>query len=86
MYVIHLSHRARTKKATGGPQSLAEVRDTIADYDAALNLNPQLASSRYGRGIAKRQKGDLVGASVDIAAARAIKADVAEDYARYGIQ
>ncbi len=29
---------------------LGQFDNAIADYDAALNVNPQLASSRYGRG------------------------------------
>jgi len=65
---------------------LRQFDKAIADYDAALTLNPQLASSRYGRGIARRQKGDLVGGDVDTAAAKAIKANIAEQYAQYGIE
>ena len=31
---------------------------TIADYNAALKLNPQTAWSLYGRGLARRHKND----------------------------
>jgi hypothetical protein len=43
-------------------------------------------ASLYGRGVAKRRKGDVAGGNADIAAARAIKADVAAEFARYGLQ
>ena len=39
---------------------------------------------RYGRGLAKLKKGDRHGGDADIAAAKAIRADIADDFARYG--
>ena len=39
----------------------------------------------YGRGLAKRKKGDQAGGDADIAAARAIQADIADEYAKYGM-
>ena len=36
--------------------------------------------------MAKLKKGDAAGSKADLAAARAIKADVARDFARYGIK
>ena len=58
----------------------------IADYDAALRISPKLAGSHYGRGIAKLKKGDAAGGDADIASAKAIRADIAEEYARYGVK
>jgi tetratricopeptide (TPR) repeat protein/predicted aspartyl protease len=58
----------------------------IGDYDAALRLNPKIAWSLYGRGIAKVRKGDVAGGQADIAAAAALDADIAEDAARYDIK
>ena len=40
---------------------LGRLDEAIADYDAALKINPRLAGSSYGRGLAKRKKGDQAG-------------------------
>jgi hypothetical protein len=58
----------------------------IDDYNEALQFNPKLASSLYGRGLAKLKKGDTTGGDADIAAAKAIEANIAADFARYGVQ
>jgi tetratricopeptide (TPR) repeat protein len=59
----------------------------IADYDALLRIQPEDAAlARYGRGIAKLRKGDKASGEADIAAAKAIRSDVAEVLARYGIK
>ena len=58
----------------------------IADYSSALRLNPRLASALYGRGMAKRKKGDLVGGNADVAAGTAMQAAIGEDFARYGVR
>jgi tetratricopeptide (TPR) repeat protein len=57
----------------------------VADYDDALRLNPKAASSLYARGLAKRLRGDAVQGDADIASAKALKADVAQSYARIGL-
>src|SRR5579871_880885 len=57
----------------------------IADYDAALRINPKLASSLYGRGIAKIKNNDPRG-NLDIAEAKSIRANIAEEFAGYGIR
>jgi tetratricopeptide (TPR) repeat protein len=59
---------------------LGHLDNAIADYDAALEVDPKKASSFYGRGIAKLRKGEA-----DIAAATAIRADIAAGFARYGV-
>ena len=64
---------------------LGRLDEAIADYDAALKADPRHASSLYGRGIAKLRKGDDAGGKADIAAATAIRADVAAEFARYGV-
>jgi len=56
----------------------------IADYNAALKLSPQLASALYGRGEAKRIKGDAAGADADVMAAKRIDPGVSGDFARFG--
>jgi tetratricopeptide (TPR) repeat protein len=65
---------------------LGQLDSAIADFDAALKLNPKLAASLYGRGIAKSRKGDSAGGEDDIAAAKAVKADIAETFAKYGVK
>ena len=59
---------------------------SIADYDVALQINPQLPTALYGRGVAKRQRGDHAGEDSDIAAAEAIKPGIAEEFTRYGLR
>jgi tetratricopeptide (TPR) repeat protein len=58
----------------------------IRDYDAALRLNPNIAESLYGRGIAKFKKGDRAAGTSDIEAARAINPQIAGLMATYGIK
>jgi hypothetical protein len=42
-------------------------------------------SASYGRGLAKRKKGDQAGGDADIAAARAVHAGIADEFAKYGM-
>ena len=65
---------------------LGQFDAAIADYDAALRLEPRRATALYGRSLAKRGKGDVAGANADAAAATAINAAVAQDYASQGPQ
>jgi tetratricopeptide (TPR) repeat protein len=58
----------------------------IDDYNSALRLDPKLASALYGRGLAKRKKGDKLGSDADMSAAKKIHAMIGEDFARYGVQ
>jgi tetratricopeptide (TPR) repeat protein len=58
----------------------------IADYDLVLARYPKIPETLYGRGLAKRGQGDATGAAADIAAAKAIKADIAEVFARFGVR
>jgi tetratricopeptide (TPR) repeat protein len=57
----------------------------VSDYDAALRVEPQVAFALYGRGLARIRNEDASGES-DVAAAKALQADIAEEYARYGVQ
>ena len=57
----------------------------IADYTEAIRLDRANAYSLYGRGVAKLKKGDTAGGNADIAAAKAIKPDIAVVSAGYGI-
>jgi tetratricopeptide (TPR) repeat protein len=64
---------------------LNRLDDAIADYDAALKINPKQVGALYGRGLAKQKKGDQAGGDADIAAAKAIKATIAEEFTKYGV-
>src|SRR5262249_46900702 len=48
----------------------------VSDYDAALRINPKLAFALYGRGLARLKNDDPAG-EADIAAAKALQADIA---------
>jgi tetratricopeptide (TPR) repeat protein len=56
----------------------------VSDYDAVLRTNPKLAFALYGRGLA-RVKNDDPSGEADLAAAKALQADIAEECARYGV-
>jgi hypothetical protein len=61
------------------------VDKAIADYDAALQLDAKRATALYGRGLAKAKKGDASG-EADIAAAKAIKPDIAKVFDHAGVK
>src|SRR5262245_6623896 len=56
----------------------------VSDYDTALRADPKLAFALYGRGLAKEKNADTSG-EADITAAKELQADIAEEYARYGM-
>jgi tetratricopeptide (TPR) repeat protein len=68
----------------------------VADYGAAIAKNAKdadsphgrivAADSLYGRGVAKLRSGDRAGGEADMAAAKAIKGDMATVYAGYGVK
>jgi len=45
----------------------------ISDYTKAIELNPNLASVYYNRGIAKKMKGDIEGANADFTKAKMLR-------------
>jgi len=65
---------------------LKRYEAAIADYDTELRINPGNPYSLFGRGIARRMKGNLSGGDADIAAAKAIKSDIADEMAKLGVQ
>ena len=58
---------------------LGQFDPAIADYTAVLKEVPDFADLLYGRGLAKRKKGDAAGGQADIAAAKALRPDVAKN-------
>jgi tetratricopeptide (TPR) repeat protein len=65
---------------------LKRYEAAIADYDAELRTNPGNPYSLFDRGMAKRMEGDSSGGDADIAAARAIRANIADEMAKLGVQ
>jgi hypothetical protein len=65
---------------------LSQSLSAIADYDAALKIKPNLASSLYGRGVGKLRIGSVAEGNADIAAAKAINSGIADEFASYGIR
>src|SRR4030088_160198 len=63
---------------------MSQFDAAVSDYDAALRINPKRAFALYGRGLARLKNEDASGES-DVAAAKALQADIAEEYARYGM-
>ena len=64
---------------------MKNYKRALADYNAALALDPKHATSLYVRGIIKRKLGDTAGGNADIQAAGKINPEVAESYAPYGL-
>jgi tetratricopeptide (TPR) repeat protein len=65
---------------------LAQYDRAIADFTEALRLEAKLATSLYGRGLAKLKKGDRKGGNDDIAAAKVQRSDVVAMFSRWGIR
>jgi hypothetical protein len=51
-----------------------------------LKRNHNSAGSFYGRGLAKQKKGDMASGNADIAAAKTIEDDIADEFAGYGVK
>jgi tetratricopeptide (TPR) repeat protein len=61
---------------------LAEFDRAFADFDKVVGLYPRDARALYGRGYAKAKKGDAEGANLDMAVAKAMKADVGQEFVK----
>jgi hypothetical protein len=48
-------------------------------------MNPVMATALYGRGLTKQRSGDTAGALEDMNAAQSIQADVAGQFAKWGV-
>jgi tetratricopeptide (TPR) repeat protein len=58
----------------------------IADYDAALKRDKNKATSLYGRGKAKLRNGDTAGGNADMASAKSVQPDIADEFEEYGVR
>ena len=65
---------------------LRQWKSAVGDYSSALQLDPKLVSSLYGRGLAKVRSGDQAGGKADIAAATSMEADIERVFAGYGVK
>jgi tetratricopeptide (TPR) repeat protein len=64
---------------------MGDLDKAIADYDAALAIQPKVVWSLYGRGLAKQRKGMKSEGDADIAAALALDPRIADKAKRYGV-
>jgi tetratricopeptide (TPR) repeat protein len=64
---------------------LGDYRKSIEDYDGALRLNPKIAWSLYGRGVAELRLGLGAQGKADITAATAVDANIGTVVAKYGL-
>ncbi|WP_347336619.1 tetratricopeptide repeat protein [Bradyrhizobium macuxiense] len=65
---------------------MGQTSAAVEDYSSALRLDPKLASAFYGRGLAELKRGDHAHGDADISKAKAIRGNIADDFARYGVR
>lgn len=65
---------------------MGDLDKAIADYDAALQIDANLAYVLFGRGKARLLKGDEPRGSFDITVAKRIKPEIADEMSRYGVK
>ena len=65
---------------------MKRLDEAIASYDEALALDPKLADSLYGRGLARAAKGDAAGTAADIQAALKVNPGIAQTFHSYGFE
>jgi len=58
---------------------------SIDAYNAALAQNPQLPSSLFMRGVVRLRQGDAAGGQADLASARALDANIDQQFSGYGV-
>ncbi len=63
-----------------------QIDAALADYNAVLRHDPKNVAALYGRGTAELKKRNTARGDADVAAAKAIKPDIAEEFARYGVK
>ena len=56
----------------------------LADYNTALKLDPNSPHALYGRGLAKKRRGDVDG-EADLAAARAARPNIEQSFSMFGV-
>jgi tetratricopeptide (TPR) repeat protein len=64
----------------------SQWQNAARDFDAALQLNPNLPGSLFGRGVARSRLGDTEMGQADVMAARAMRHDIDAQFAKFGLQ
>ncbi|HEY6516009.1 MAG TPA: tetratricopeptide repeat protein [Steroidobacteraceae bacterium] len=64
---------------------LGRPEDAVHDYASALQINPMMPTSLYGRGLAELQLGEGPQGQADLAAAEKVDKDVAQRFAKMGL-
>ena len=65
---------------------MAQDEKAIADFNAALKINPNNSNALYSRGLVNLRRGDKAAGDADIARAKHLQANVAEYFARHGVK
>jgi tetratricopeptide (TPR) repeat protein len=64
---------------------LGSPEDAVEDYNSALRINPNMASSLYGRGLAELSMGEKAQGQDDLAAAQKLDKGIAQRFAKMGL-
>lgn len=64
---------------------LGNLNDAIHDYASALQINPGMPTSLYGRGVAELRLGEKTQGQADLAAAEKLDTGVAQRFAKMGV-
>lgn len=64
---------------------LGSPRDAVRDYDSALDTDPNMSDSLYGRGLAELRLGEKARGQADLAAAEKLDTEVARRFASMGL-
>jgi len=64
---------------------MGRVDEAVAQYAAAIKAQPHAALAFYLRGLAEEKKGDKSSGEADLAAAKAIAPNLAQQYRRFGL-
>lgn len=64
---------------------MGRTDEALAQYAAAIKAQPRAAMALYLRGLAEEKKGDKTAGDADLAAARAIAPNLAQEYRRFGL-
>jgi len=65
---------------------LGDYDKSIGDYDAALKINPQMPGALFGRGVAKIREKKIAEGEADIASARKLAPNIAEQFEGLGLR
>jgi tetratricopeptide (TPR) repeat protein len=61
---------------------MGQLSNALADFNSALQVNPNNEYALYQRGLLKQKMNDLPGAAADIAAAKSTNPEIAKEFER----